>query len=275
MAAPAVLTAAATSSGSAMWYLTRATGLVAFVLLSATVVLGIVASIGWTRERWPRFLSQALHRNLSLYCLVVIAVHIVTTVADGFVSIGFLNAVVPFTSPYRPIWVGLGALAFDLLLAVAITSALRHRIGYGAWRGIHWLAYVCWPIALFHGLGTGSDARQSVADLLYVVCILAVAGAVVWRLVAVPRPSAGWRLLAGLGTAAIVIATVAFAALGPLRPGWSARAASAATALPTGPTEAVAVTGSAATTAVRTTAVHTHSAGPTSVSGSSGTGGTR
>lgn len=217
----------AASSGKALWYLTRATGLVALVLLSATVVLGVVASIGWTRERWPRFFSQALHRNVSLYCLVVIALHVVTTVADGYVPITYLDAVVPFTSPYRPLWVGLGALAFDLLLAVAITSALRRRIGYGAWRGVHWLAYACWPIALLHGLGTGSDSRQPGAEVLYVVCVLAVAGAVLWRLVAVPSPSGGWRLLAGLGAAVVVAATLAFAVLGPLRSGWSTGGGSA------------------------------------------------
>lgn len=231
-----VLAAAAAipaSGGKAYWYLTRATGLVALVLLSAAVVLGVVASIGWTRERWPRFLSQTLHRNVSLYCLVVVALHILTTVLDGYVPITYLDAVVPFASPYRPVWVGLGALAFDLLVAVAVTSALRRRIGYGAWRGVHWLAYACWPIAVLHGLGTGSDSRQVVADLLYVGCIAAVGAAVLWRLVAVPSPSAGWRVLAGVGTAAAIVATVAFALLGPLAPGWSKRAGTAATVRPT------------------------------------------
>lgn len=221
----AVLVAA--PSGKALWYLTRATGLVALVLLSATVVLGLVASIGWTRERWPRFLSQALHRNLSLYCLVVIALHIVTTVADGYVPISYLDAVVPLTSPYRPLWVGLGALAFDLLVAVAVTSALRRRIGQRAWRGAHWLAYACWPIAVLHGLGTGSDSRQLGAEALYGVCVLAVASALVWRLVAVPSPSGGWRLAAGLGAVAVLAGTLVFAVVGPLRSGWSTGAGSA------------------------------------------------
>ena len=128
---------------TSLWYLTRATGLVSLVLLSATVVLGIVSSVGWTTERWPRFLSQSVHRNLSLFCLVVILVHVVTTVADGYVPIGLADAVIPFRSPYRPIWVGFGAVAFDLLLAVVITSGLRRRIGTRAWRGVHWLAYAC------------------------------------------------------------------------------------------------------------------------------------
>ena len=177
-------TVAAVGTGStAMWYLTRATGLVSLVLLSATVVLGVVASVGWTTERWPRFLSQTVHRNLSLFCLVLIGVHIVTTVADGYVPIGYLDAVIPFRTPYRPLWVGFGALAFDLLLAVAITSGLRRRIGTRAWRSVHWLAYVCWPIALLHGLGAGTDTRLSLTLLINVLCVVAVVGAVGWRLV--------------------------------------------------------------------------------------------
>ena len=100
-----------------------------------------------------------LHRNLTLLALVFVAAHVVTTVADGFAPIGLLDAVVPFVSPYRPIWLGLGAVAFDLLLALVVTSLLRARIGYRSWRVVHWLAYAAWPVALVHALGTGSDAR--------------------------------------------------------------------------------------------------------------------
>ena len=119
---------AAAVGGKAFWYLTRASGVVSIVLLSATILLGIVASVGWTSTRWPRFLSQDVHRNLSLLCIGFVGVHVVTTVADGYVPIGFLDVILPFRSPYRPIYLGLGALCFDLLLAVLITSALRHRI---------------------------------------------------------------------------------------------------------------------------------------------------
>src|ERR1035437_7690940 len=119
--------AAVAHSGTALWYFTRATGLISLILLSATVVLGIVASVGWTSAQWPRFVSQAVHRNLSLLCIALIAIHIVTTVADGYVPIGYVDAFIPFLTPYRPLWIGLGALAFDMLLAVGITSGLRRR----------------------------------------------------------------------------------------------------------------------------------------------------
>ncbi|HEX3565783.1 MAG TPA: ferric reductase-like transmembrane domain-containing protein [Acidimicrobiales bacterium] len=209
---------------TALWYLTRASGLVSLVLLSATVVLGIVASVGWTTERWPRFLSQSMHRNLSLFCIGFVALHVVTTVADGYVPIGFLDAVIPFQTPYRPLWVGFGALTLDLLLAVAITSGLRKQIGVRAWRGVHWLAYLCWPIALLHGLGSGSDTRLSLALLVNVICVVAVVAAVGWRLVTGRTFSPGRRIVAAVVGALGLTAIGITAALGPLRPGWSHRA---------------------------------------------------
>ncbi|MGO8824450.1 MAG: ferric reductase-like transmembrane domain-containing protein [Acidimicrobiales bacterium] len=220
----AALLATVGHGSTALWYLTRATGLVSLILLSATVVLGTVASVGWTTDRWPRFLSQSVHRNLSLFCVALIGIHIVTTIGDGYVPIGLADAVIPFRSPYRPIWVGLGALAFDMLLAVAITSGLRRRIGAAAWRGVHWLAYACWPIALVHGLGSGSDARIPGAMLVFVVCTGSVAAAVAWRLAAGRARSVGWRLGGAVTGAAVLLVIAGFALAGPLRPGWSHRA---------------------------------------------------
>ena len=212
------------SNGKALWYLTRSTGLVAQVLLTATVVLGVVASVGWTTERWPRFLSQDVHRNLSLLCVGFVAVHVVTTVSDGYVPIGFADAFIPFRTPYRPLYVGLGALCFDLLVAVLITSALRHRIGFSSWRFVHWLAYLCWPIALFHSLGSGTDTPLPLVLLLDVACAAAVFAVVVWRLTTGRTFTAGQRTGAAVGTVVAGMALLVFAALGPLRPGWSHRA---------------------------------------------------
>jgi len=219
----AALVATVGHGSTALWYLTRAAGLVSLILLSATVVLGTVASVGWTTDRWPRFLSQSVHRNLSLFCLALIGIHIVSTVGDGYVPIGFADAVIPFRSPYRPIWVGLGALALDMLLAVAITSALRRRIGVAAWRGVHWLAYACWPIAVLHGLGSGSDTRLPGAMLVFVLCTGSVAAAVAWRLAVGRARSASWRLGGAVAGAAALLVITAFATAGPLRPGWSHR----------------------------------------------------
>jgi sulfoxide reductase heme-binding subunit YedZ len=222
MSAGVVLTTAAVG-GRALWYLTRASGLVSLVLLTATIVLGVVASVGWTSERWPRFLSQNVHRNVSLLCLVFLGVHVSTTVVDGYVPIGLVDVFLPFHSPYRPIYVGLGALGLDLLLAVLVTSALRHRIGYGSWRFVHWLAYLCWPIALIHGLGSGTDTQLPVVLVVEAVCTLAVLGSFAWRMTTGRTLPVGPRALAGAGAVVVTLAIAGFAALGPLRPGWSHR----------------------------------------------------
>ncbi|MFL5884969.1 MAG: hypothetical protein ACJ77M_07865, partial [Thermoleophilaceae bacterium] len=203
-------------TGRAMWFLTRGSGAVTLVLLTASVVLGIVNTMRWgSRPRWPRFVLDALHRNVSLLVLAVLAVHVLTAVLDSFAPIRLVDAVVPFVSRYRPLWVGFGALALDLLAAVAITSVLRHRIGFRGWRAVHWLAYACWPIALVHGLGAGTDARLGWMVALSVACVAAVIAALIWRM---PREPAIATTSAG------VIALVAWAAQGPLASGWAQRA---------------------------------------------------
>ena len=123
----------AAAGPSAYWYLTRSTGTVALLLLTGAVVLGVIDVRRWSTPRWPRFVVDSLHRNLSLLAMVFIALHILTSVLDSFASISLLDAFVPFAGSYRPFWLGLGAVSFDLLLAVTITSMLRRRLGYSSW----------------------------------------------------------------------------------------------------------------------------------------------
>jgi methionine sulfoxide reductase heme-binding subunit len=145
----------------ALWYLTRGSGVVSLVLLTLAVLVGIVTSTRWVRPRWPRFVVEGLHRNVSLLSTVFVLVHIASAVLDGYVSIRWVDAVVPFQAAYKPLWLGLGALSLDVFLAIAVTSLLRARLGYRTWRGVHWLAYGCWGLALVHGLGAGSDRSQA------------------------------------------------------------------------------------------------------------------
>ncbi|MGZ4310038.1 MAG: ferric reductase-like transmembrane domain-containing protein, partial [Gaiellaceae bacterium] len=177
----------AVSGPSAYWYLTRGSGVVALLLLTSGVVLGVLTSTRWAAPRWPRFVVSGLHRNLTLLALAFVFVHVLTTILDGYAPIGLRDAVIPFASRYRPLWLGFGALAFDLLIALTVTSLLRVRIGFRRWKALHWLAYVSWPVALLHALGTGSDARVGWMRLLAVASVLAVGAAVFVRL---GRPSA-------------------------------------------------------------------------------------
>ena len=208
---------------SAYWYLTRSTGVVALVLLTVTMVLGVVDVSRWSTPSWPRFVLDSLHRHVSMLVLVFLGLHIVTAALDSFAPIALLDAVVPFIGSYRPFWLGLGAVAFDLLLAVAITSMLRERLGHRAWRITHWLAYACWPVALLHGLGTGSDVKSAWSLALTVMCVMAVVIAVGVRTLP------GWpehRRVRGsaLALAAILpIGLILWLPGGPLGHGWARR----------------------------------------------------
>ena len=220
----------AAANSHALWYLTRATGLVSLLLLTSSVVLGIVGVQRWKSTRWPRFLTGGLHKNVSLLAVAFLAVHIVTAVTDSFVTIRWVNVFVPFTGTYRPVWLGLGAVASDLLIALVITSIARQRIGVRVWRAVHWAAYACWPVALVHGLGTGTDARQPWALAAYIGSLAVVCGATWWRLSTSDRVHAG-RRAAGLATSvAVPLVVLAWLTAGPLQPGWAARAGTPASA---------------------------------------------
>ena len=152
------------------------------ILLSGVVVLGVLSTMRVQSAAWPRFLTTGLHRNLALLTLVFLALHIVTAVVDPFTHLGWLTAVVPFSSYYRTLWLGLGTIAFELLAAIIVTSLLRGMIGQAAWRIVHWLTYASWPIAIIHGFGTGTDAWSAWFMILAIVCVSAVALAIVLRL---------------------------------------------------------------------------------------------
>jgi sulfoxide reductase heme-binding subunit YedZ len=180
-----------------------------------------MTSVRWSSPRWPRFVVEFLHRNVALLTVVFLVIHIATVVLDGFAPIGWKDAVLPFASDYRPLWLGLGAVAFDLIVALVATSLLRHRIGHRTWRVLHWFAYVCWPVAIVHGLGTGTDTKVGVVLVVNVMCVVAVLAAVWWRL------AVGWPARTGVRVAALGVSVVAPIALaiwlasGPLAAGWA------------------------------------------------------
>jgi hypothetical protein len=219
---------------SAYWFLARGTGAVALLLLTASVVLGVLGSMRFEAgPNWPRFTIDALHRDVSLLVIALLVLHIVTSVLDGFAPISLLDSVIPFTSAYRPLWLGLGALSFDLLLALVITSLVRRRLGYRSWRAIHWLAYASWPVAVFHGLGTGSDTRAWWMLALTGVCVAAVTVAVWARIASAaadPRFDR-WRGPVVGSSVAVAAGLIVFTVAGPLQRGWARTAGTPASLL--------------------------------------------
>jgi DMSO/TMAO reductase YedYZ heme-binding membrane subunit len=212
------------TSSTPLWYVTRSTGLVALVLLTWSMALGLLSSVRYERPGWPRFVTLGLHRNVTLLALAFTVIHVLTTVLDSFVNIPLQDAFIPFISSYRPFWVGLGAIAFDLMLALIVTSLLRTRMSLRSWRLVHWGAYLCWPVAVVHGLGTGTDTPVRWVLALTVACVAVIAGLTLWRL-AVGWPSRATARAAGIAAVvAVLILGAVWLKTGPLSPGWSVKA---------------------------------------------------
>jgi methionine sulfoxide reductase heme-binding subunit len=167
-----------------LWYVDRGSGLTALLLLTTSVVLGVVSVMRVYTPRWPRFALSLLHRNVSLLALAFGVVHVATSVIDSYVPITIGDAFIPFNAQYKTLWLAFGAISADLMLAVLITTALRRRIGFRAWRAVHVTAYLCWVGGVVHSIGAGTDARSAVWGVMIVAaCIGAVGGAFVQRTV--------------------------------------------------------------------------------------------
>lgn len=174
-------------SSTSLWYATRASGIMALILLTLTMVLGLTTTTRARARGWPGFAHQEMHRRISMIAVVFLGIHVVTSVLDTYVNIGWVAVVVPFTSVYGRFWVGVGAVALDLMIAVFVTSLLRARMRPGTWRAVHWLAYLSWPIALAHTFGMGTDSREGWVIILGVACVASVGAALAWRLRVVSR----------------------------------------------------------------------------------------
>jgi len=171
------------------WYVTRASGIVALLLLTSTMVLGLTTTARARTRNWPGFAHQELHRRLAMLSMVFLAIHVLTSILDTYVDIGWASILVPFTSSYSRFWVGMGTVAVDLMVAVFVSSLLRSRMKPGTWRGLHWLAYGCWPVALAHTFGMGTDAGEPWVIALGAACVLAVGVALLGRLRVTARRS--------------------------------------------------------------------------------------
>jgi sulfoxide reductase heme-binding subunit YedZ len=228
-----LLAAASAAGPSWYWYATRGLGVATLIVLTVTVVLGVVTAVRWTGESTPAFVAADLHRNLSLLGVCLLVAHIVTTVLDPYANIGVRDVIIPVGAAYRPVWLGLGVAGAEIIVAIAITSLLRERIGVRLWRVLHWAAYASWPLAVVHGLGTGSDARAPWLIGVVASCVVAVVLAVVERVRHGELATLPIRAAAALVTAAGLVVGTGWAFGGPLQTGWAAKAGT--------PTVAVAV----------------------------------
>lgn len=169
-------------SAEALWVLGRGTGIVALGLLTVSLVLGVAARSGRRLGSLGRFGAADLHRTATMTAVGLVAVHVVSLFLDPYAQLHLVDLVVPFVGAYRPLWLGLGTLAVDVLLVVTVVSLLRAHVGPRVFRAVHWATYALWPTALLHAVGTGTDAGSLALNAYVATCLLAVAGAVCWRL---------------------------------------------------------------------------------------------
>jgi methionine sulfoxide reductase heme-binding subunit len=175
------------NSSTALWYASRATGVVALLLMTAVVLLGLLVTRQGRLPGLPRFAVTGLHRNLSLVAVAFIGLHVLTAVTDSYVNIPLTAAVVPLASPYEPVWIGLGAVSLDITVAVIVTSLLRRHLSRRVWRAVHLLAYLSWPVAWLHSITASHDLLHSWLSVIGFGCAILVVAAVGWRLAAAAR----------------------------------------------------------------------------------------
>jgi methionine sulfoxide reductase heme-binding subunit len=172
----------------AVWYLMRGSGVVALILFTAVVMLGIATTRRLRIGTMPRFVTLSLHRSVSLLACAFLALHIGTALVDSYAKVALPQLFVPYPTSGYNLYLGLGALSLDLMLAIVATSLLRHRLTQRVWKGVHWFAYGSWPLAFAHsvGMGTDSDSTWFVGTAL--VCLGAVVTVAAWRLLELRRP---------------------------------------------------------------------------------------
>lgn len=166
----------------ALWALGRGTGTTALAFLTISLGLGIATRSGRPLIALPRFAVADVHRFAALVGTLLVAMHLALLFLDPYAQLRLVDLLVPFLGTYRPLWLGLGTLAFDLLVVVIFSSLLRHRLGVRTFRTVHWLTYALWPIALAHALGNGTDAGHPWFLIFAACCAITVAAALTWRL---------------------------------------------------------------------------------------------
>lgn len=193
------------STGSLLWYVARGSGIVAFILLTFSVALGIVMNRRWYATNWPRMVVDAMHRWFTMTFFTFTVIHVVTIMLDPFSHISLLNVLVPFTGGYRPFWMSLGVIAIELGLAIGASVGIRRWIGYRAWHIMHGLAYPIYLLSLLHGLGTGTDTGTPWMSAVYGGSAMLIVMAVTWRLAPARRLP---RAAAAAGAVAVLVLTV-------------------------------------------------------------------
>ena len=206
------------TSSPVAWYAARAGGVVAYVLLTTVVLLGLQMSSRRRIKLWPRIAIEDVHRFAAFAAGSFVVIHIVAIAIDSYLPFSLKSLVVPFISTYRPAWVGLGIVAAELMLAVAIANRLRGRVlSYAAWRRTHYATFAVWAGGTVHGIASGTDRSSIWLIALEVVGAGAVVGMTAWRILQA-RIRAGADLgFVPAAVGAVAAGLILVLALGPFK----------------------------------------------------------
>jgi predicted ferric reductase len=166
---------------SAMWAFGRVSGMVALLMFTITLILGIVTRSGRPLIGMPRFSVTLIHRNTALLASVFLVLHVGTLLLDSYAKLRLVDVVVPFLGSFKPFWQGLGTVAFDLILAIMLTALLRRFVGVRAFKFVHWFTYAMWPVAVAHAIGNGTNGTDPWFLLSGAAASVLVVAAVIWR----------------------------------------------------------------------------------------------
>jgi predicted ferric reductase len=170
------------------WFLTRAAGIVAYLLLFASVALGLVMTTDLFPRRLERFRVFDLHRFVAILALIMSIFHALIVLPDSYIGFSLPELFVPFGSPYRTTWMALGVFSLYLSLVVIGSFYLRPLVPYAAWRLLHYATFAVFAMALAHGAGAGTDTQSMWARDMY-----AVTGFVVFDLLIIRIVRGTWR----------------------------------------------------------------------------------
>ena len=174
------------------WLLARASGLTAYVMLTLSILAGLVLKSRPFRALKPAAVTD-LHRILAMLGLGFLVGHAVALVLDTTVKVSIAGLFIPGLVSYRPVWTSVGILAAELMVLVYASFSMRKRIGNKNWRRLHWATYGIFAAATVHGIGAGTDASRPWAFALYACAVGSVAVATTWRALVSPMPARARR----------------------------------------------------------------------------------
>ena len=211
------------TTSPADWYAVRAAGIVAYIVLTLVVVLGLNLAGHKKLRIWPRFAVEDVHRFGGLLLGAFVAIHVVAIAIDAYLPFSLASLIVPLASSFRPFWVGLGIVAAELLLALAIANHYRRRLPYRFWRRAHYLNFAVWIAATVHGLATGTDRSSWWFLAITAAGVALVSGSIALRLVRFrPAPSLRYAPIAAAAGSAVLALALGLGPFGAHARTWNA-----------------------------------------------------